>query len=121
MEPLSSVQQDALLLIHENMFGPNISRALVSYSRGYNQETMALTEDLLDELRECNGRVQALLISLAGAAALATKGWLRKVLEKLAEELGRSGYTLKFSGCRNHVASYWVREIQMSAVGALIR
>lgn len=108
-------------LIHESMLGPRVSRALASYTRSYNQETMALTEDVLDILRECNGRVQAFLIAIAGAAALAAKGWLRKVLEKLVEELNRSGYSLKFAGCRSHVASHWVRQIQMSASGVLIR
>ena len=45
MESLNPVQQDALLSIHESMFGPRISRALVSSIRSYNHETLALTED----------------------------------------------------------------------------
>lgn len=117
MTPLSYAHQDALFAVHKGIFGSEISRSLVTSVRGYSSDTLELTEEILNELRKCNSNVQNFLMALTGGSMLVTKGWLRSVLQKLADELGKSTYSLNGAGCRNRTASLWITQIKMSAAG----
>lgn len=117
MSSLSHLEQDALYAIHQSIFGSVIASRLRNNVRSYNTSTLDVTEVILNELRKCNASVQALLVGLAGGSALITKGWLRSVLEKLADEMSKDSFSLNGAGCRNQAASHWVRELQMTALG----
>lgn len=56
------------------------------------------------------------MIGLVGGGVLLGRGWLREVLQKLADELSSREHELVFVGCRNQVAAHWIREIMQSAL-----
>lgn len=121
MTLLTYAQQDALFAVHKGIFGTEISRSLATSVRGYNSDTLELTEDILNKLRKCNGSVQKLLMAVAGGSMLVTKGWLRSVLEKLADEMSKDSYSMNGAGCRNRTASVWIAEIHMSVSGIRLK
>jgi len=116
MTALSSDERKALFVVHKGVFGPSLSHALNGYVAFYNRRTVEATEDTLNEFGRCNAGVQHLMIGLVGGGVLLGRGWLREVLQKLADELSSREHELVFVGCRNQVAAHWIREIMQSAL-----
>ena len=71
---LTTHEKNALFAVHRGIFGTDISRSLATVVSGYNEDTLELTEFILNELRKCNLNIQNLLMALAGGSMLVTKG-----------------------------------------------
>ncbi len=112
--PLTASEQNALFRILRALFGPSNHNVLRAAQHLFNTATLAETEALLTDLRRCNRRIQELLAGLAGGVSLAAKGWLRKLLEKLAEELGSAAFSMESPACRNVLAAHRRARILMT-------
>lgn len=102
-EKLEPREQAHLLEIINSLYGS--TGQFEPYKYAFNQRTLEVTEALLMDLRRCNHQMKILLMGIAGGASLATRGWLRGVLQKTAEELKEDRTLLNGAACRNTIRS----------------
>jgi len=80
----------------------------------FNLDTLAQTEQFLNEATTCTQRMQKLLRDLAGGLA---RGWLRRVLRRMSKEMAKEkDYWTSNVACYNHTKSRFERTIQLSYI-----
>ena len=80
----------------------------------FNDNTVEVVEQMVNENIKCNARMKDLLTGLIGGAAYFTKGWLKRLLKTAKKEL--SDMQLNGMGCIAFVKSRWKSAILLSGV-----
>lgn len=100
---LTSDEQDALLTIFQILYGTD--EIFQKYKHSFNEKTLEVAEDALQQLQRCNNQLYDLISGLLGVrAVMAKKGWLRDILKEVATALADEKNRYDLAGCRNAVA-----------------
>ncbi len=106
---LSKREQDDLLAIIQVLLGTDASIAI--RKRRFSQRTAEKVEELIKILMDCNESMEALIFGLAGGGSAVTKGWLKKILSRLASELKAQRIEFGGIGCRVTATRNWKTDI----------
>jgi hypothetical protein len=109
---LSIEEKQHLLEIIASLYGT--SRQFEPYKFAFNQRTVEAVEELIVDMKECNLQMKALLEGFLDGFTLVTRGWLRKVLQKVAEEFKRNDVVLQGAACRNVIQARGVNDIVLT-------
>lgn len=88
--------------------------SIKQYQPLFNDHTIAVVEEMVNENIKCNARMKELLKGLIGGAAHLTKGWLKKLLKTAKKELAE--IQLNGLGCLVIVKSRWKSAIMVSTI-----
>ncbi len=114
MSILTTSEKDQLMDILRVIFRGQHSR-FESVKHGFNNRTVNLVEEALNELIECNQGMKDLVTSLTGGASKIAKGWLKRVLRSFSQRLKDNRIQLDGLGCQVTTARNYGTAIYLSA------
>lgn len=91
---LSNIEQEELYSIITTVLGEDAMIKRCTYQ--FNDRTIAIVEDAITASIKCNSTMKELVINLAGASVIASKGWLKRVFKEFSKRL--KDKSVKFSG-----------------------
>lgn len=94
------------------LFDDNQLRAV---KKSFNERTLELVEQAMEELVKCNANMKELVTGLTMGLSVFTRGWLKQSLDKVAQALRDKRLQFDGMACRNQVAANFVRPIYLSA------
>ena len=110
---LSETEKEALYQTVVTVFGEDHS--LRQYKNGFNERTVQIVEQMIDENRKCNQGMKELVEGLLGGATQTlTKGWLKKILKFSKKKLEKT--ELKGQGCLVSVKYNYKKAIIASTI-----
>ena len=109
---LKSHEKDRLHDIIVAMIGEDSS--IKAYKSGFNENTVAVVEEMINANVKCNANMKQLISDLLGASGTFAKGWLQKALAAAKQNLSIS--ELKGYGCLVAVKSRWKTAIINSTI-----
>lgn len=100
---LKTNEKDRLYDLITAMIGEDSS--IKAYKSSFNEDTIAVVEDMIDASVKCNANMKKLISDILGASGALTKGWLKKALGMAKQNLDIS--QLKGYGCLVSVKARW--------------
>jgi hypothetical protein len=111
---LTIEEQDALYFLLSKTIGEDF--AVEAAKPRFNDRTVAVVEEIMNEAATCNQSMKELLIGLIGGAAMLGKGWLKRTLKEAARTLKNKKVELDGYACRVVVKSHWKRAVILSTI-----
>jgi len=102
-------EQESLLTILRVIYGNDAQ--FIKNKNYFNEQTLLVTEEALQQLRLCNNQLSTLFSRLLGAGALYAKGWLREILKEVATSMSENNEIFNYIACRNVVAASYKMKI----------
>lgn len=84
------------------------------YQPGFNERTIEIVEDMVEQNFQCNANMKELIKGLLGGAGRLSKGWLKKLIKGAKKRVSKS--ELKGYSCLASVKSKWKSAIIISAI-----
>jgi hypothetical protein len=109
---LTHEEKQALYAVIAHAIGDDLH--IRSYAHLFNERTIDVVEEMLSASATCNEDMRTLVAELIGAATVATKGWLRKVIKGTKRAILASD--VRGYGCAMSVKSRWRTAIVTSTV-----
>lgn len=108
---LSRQEREDLVAVVNILFDDNQLRSL---KHSFNERTVDVVEQAMNELVKCNASMKELLAGLVSGASIGAGGWLRRSLDKIAQALRDKQLQFDGMACRNQVAANFRQEIYLS-------
>lgn len=89
-------------------------QAIGNYKSGFNDETVAVVENMIEANTTCNEDMRKLAKDLIGGGSKLAKGWLKKVIKATKKKVSAS--ELRGYGCLVSTKSRWKTQIISSAI-----
>lgn len=102
---LTNEEKDALYQLILATIGEDPSLRQSRYD--FNEETVAVVEEMLTANAKCNHSVKELLVGLLGGASLLTRGWLRRWLKTAGKALKQEAVKLRGYACLVTTKAQW--------------
>ncbi|GGY76278.1 hypothetical protein [Marinobacter zhanjiangensis] len=109
---LSANEKDYLLEMIFAVIGED--QAVRNYKSGFNEETVAVVEQMIEANASCNENMRKLAKDLLGGSGTLAKGWLKKVLKSTKKKVSAS--ELRGYGCLVSTKSRWKTRIISTAI-----
>lgn len=109
---LTANEKDYLLEMIFAVIGED--QAVRNYKSGFNEETVAVVEQMIEANTSCNENMRKLAKDLLGGSTTLAKGWLKKVLKSAKKRVSAS--ELHGYGCLVSTKSRWKTRIISTAI-----